>query len=168
MGLPLYLLKFLNLTTIVSRNETSSFWEEREDVIADVRLVKPKKGMFIDEITNLFVVTTPLSIFLLGLSFDSSRGKGRAFRDLKLYATDLKVNTDVEMTSIIGTEDGRIFMCGVQDGCLYELHYQENESWFGKRIQIINHSVSGVSSLLPRFTALRPEGKRDCRFHLVH
>ncbi|KAG6885845.1 hypothetical protein C0993_008808 [Termitomyces sp. T159_Od127] len=143
----------------VDGNETSSFWEEREDVIADVRLVKPKKGMFIDEITNLFVVTTPLSIFLLGLSFDTSRGRGRAFRDLKLYATDLKVNTDVEMMSVIGTEDGRIFMCGAQDGCLYELHYQENESWFGKRIQIINHSVSGVSSLLPRFTALSAEEK---------
>ncbi|KAG6898064.1 hypothetical protein C0992_006542 [Termitomyces sp. T32_za158] len=143
----------------VEGNETSSFWEEREDVIADVRLVKPKKGMFIDEITNLFVVTTPLSIFLLGLSFDSPRGRARAFRDLKLYATDLKVNTDVEMISVISTEDGRIFMCGLQDGCLYELHYQENESWFGKRIQIINHSVSGVSSLLPRFTALSAEDK---------
>ncbi|KAG6862386.1 hypothetical protein C0995_011826 [Termitomyces sp. Mi166 len=137
-------------------NETSSFWEEREYVIADVRLVKPKKGMFIDAITNLFVVTTPLSIFLLGLSFE---GRGRAFRDLKLYATDLKVNTDVEMISVIGTEDGRIFMCGVQDGCLYELHYQENESWFGKRIQIINHSVSRVQSLLPRFTPLSTEEK---------
>ncbi|KNZ78533.1 putative nucleoporin [Termitomyces sp. J132] len=143
----------------VDGNETSSFWEEREDVIADVRLVKPKKGMFIDEITNLFVVTTPLSIFLLGLSFELPRGQGRAFRDLKLYATDLKLNTDVEMISVIGTEEGRIFMCGVQDGCLYELHYQENESWFGKRIQIINHSVSGVQSLIPRFTTLSTEEK---------
>ncbi|KAG6853585.1 hypothetical protein C0991_003109 [Blastosporella zonata] len=144
----------------VDGRETSSFWEEREDVISDVRIVKPKAGMFIDEIKSLLVVTTPLSVLILGVSFDSPRGQGRAFRDLKLYATDLKVNTDIEMISVIGTSDGRIFMCGAQDGCLYELHYQENESWFAKRIQIINHSIGGVQSLLPRFTTLSKEGNK--------
>ncbi|KAG6851190.1 hypothetical protein H0H93_015200 [Arthromyces matolae] len=139
--------------------ETSSFWEEGGEVISDVRLVKAKKGMFIDEITSLFVVTTPLSIMLLGLSFEPPRERGRALRELKLYSTDLKIATDVEMISVIGTPDGRIFMCGAQDGCLYELHYQENESWFGKRIQVINHSVSAVQSLLPRFTASTPQDK---------
>ncbi|KAG6912027.1 hypothetical protein DXG01_000275 [Tephrocybe rancida] len=144
----------------VDGHETSSFWEDRGDVIADVRLVKPKKGMFVDEITSLLVVTTPLSVIILGVSFESPRGRGdRAFRDLKLYATDLKVNTDVEMISVTGTSDGRIFMCGAQDGCLYELHYQENESWFAKRIQMINHSVGGVQSLLPRFTVLSEKDK---------
>ncbi|KAG6818004.1 hypothetical protein H0H87_009159 [Tephrocybe sp. NHM501043] len=141
----------------VDGHETSSYWEEREDAIADVRLVRPKPGMFVDEITSLLVVTTPVSVFILGVSFEAPRGQGRTFRDLKLYATDLRVNTDIDMVSVIGTSDGRIFMCGAQDGCLYELHYQENESWFAKRIQLINHSVGGVQSLLPRFTSLSKE-----------
>jgi nuclear pore complex protein Nup155 len=62
------------------------------------------------------------------------------------------------MTSVVGSKDGRIFMCGSQDGNLYELHYQENESWFGKRVQLINHSVGGVQSLLPRFASSSSEG----------
>lgn len=62
------------------------------------------------------------------------------------------------MSSVIGTPDGRIFMCGSQDGNLYELHYQENESWFGKRVQLVNHSVGGVQSLLPRFAISGAEG----------
>ncbi|KAF5385258.1 hypothetical protein D9615_001454 [Tricholomella constricta] len=139
-------------------HEISSFMEQ-DEVINDVALVKPKKGLFIDEISSLFVITTPLSIFLLGVSFSFPSGRGRKFRDLRLYATDLKVNTDVEMISVFGTPEGRIFMFGAQDGCLYELHYQENESWFGKRIQIINHSVGGVQSLLPRFTTPNAEDK---------
>ncbi|KAG5647653.1 hypothetical protein DXG03_009006 [Asterophora parasitica] len=145
----------------VDGHEISSFMEQ-DEVINEVALVKPKKGLFIDEITSLFVIATPLSIFLLGVSFSapSSPGRGRRFRDLKLYATDLKVNTDVEMVSVFGTPEGRIFMFGAQDGCMYELHYQENESWFGKRIQIINHSVGGVQSLLPRFTTPTAEGTR--------
>jgi nuclear pore complex protein Nup155 len=69
---------------------------------------------------------------------------------VKMYATDMSVSTDVEMTSVVGTADGRIFMCGSQDGCLYELHYQEKEGWFGKRVQLINHSVGGVQTLFPK------------------
>ncbi len=71
----------------------------------------------------------------------------------------MSVSSDVEMTSVIGTSDGRIFMCGLQDGNLYELHYQEKEGWFGKRVQLINHSVGGVQSLIPRLTASKAEGK---------
>lgn len=80
------------------------------------------------------------------------------YQHLKLYATDLTLSTEIEMTSVVGTQDGRIFMCSRQDGCFYELHYQENESWFGKRMQIINHSIGGVQSLFPRFAISNVEG----------
>ena len=63
------------------------------------------------------------------------------------------------MTSVIGTKDGRIFMCGQQDGNLYELHYQAIESWFGKRVQLINHSVGSVQSFLPRFASTASDGE---------
>ena len=41
-------------------------------------------------------------------------------------------------------------MCGSQDGCLYELHYQEKEGWFGKRVQLINYSVGGVQTIFQK------------------
>lgn len=128
-------------------------------MITHVGLVKPKKGLFIEEISHLLVICTPVSILLIALSFSTVPGTSTRLRkEVKLYATDLTISTEVEMTSVAGTPDGRIFMCGSQDGNLYELHYQETEGWFGKRIQLINHSVGGMSSLLPRFTSTSAEG----------
>jgi nuclear pore complex protein Nup155 len=132
---------------------------DQPDIITHVALVKPKRALFIDEISSLLVICTPVSVLLIGVSFSSVPGKGRVHQQINLYATDLSIPCDVEMTSVVGTQDGRIFMCGSQDGNLYELHYQENESWFGKRVQLINHSVGGVQSLLPRFAASSSEGK---------
>lgn len=117
--------------------------------------------MFVDEITHLLVICTPVSVLLLGVSLNvSPAAHNRTRKELKLYATDMSVSSEVEMTSVIGTPDGRIFMCGLQDGNLYELHYQEKEGWFGKRVQLINHSVGGVSSLLPRLSAAKGEGEK--------
>ncbi|KAK7059035.1 hypothetical protein VNI00_001659 [Paramarasmius palmivorus] len=131
--------------------EISSFVDQPY-VITHVAVVKPKKGLFIDEISHLLVICTPMSVLLIALSLSPASGS-RLGKEVNLYATDLTVSTEVEMTSVIGTPEGRIFMCGAQDGNLYELHYQENESWFGKRVQLVNHSVGGMSSLLPRFAS---------------
>lgn len=119
-------------------------------------VVKPKQGLFIEEISSLLVICTPVSVLLIALS--SSPVPGAKRKEIKLYATDFTVATDIEMTSVVGTAEGRIFMAGSQDGNLYELHYQENESWFGKRVQLINHSVGGVQSLLPRFASSNIDG----------
>lgn len=149
----------LFLWDYIEGQELSSFVDQ-PDVITDVALVKPKPGVFIDDITSLLVICTPVSVVLLGVSTSSVMGpNNRTHKDIKLYATDMSIAVDVEMTSVIGTQEGRIFMCGVQDGCLYELHYQEKEGWFGKRVQIINHSVGGVQSLLPRLSAPKSEDR---------
>ncbi|KAJ3552249.1 hypothetical protein NM688_g4248 [Phlebia brevispora] len=147
----------LFLWNYLEGEELSSFTDQ-PDVITHVALVKPKPGVFIDEITNLLVICTPVSVLLLGISSNVvPAAHNRSRRELKLYATDMSISSEVEMTSVIGTTDGRIFMCGLQDGNLYEFHYQEKEGWFGKRVQLINHSVGGVSSLLPRLTAPKAE-----------
>lgn len=72
----------------------------------------------------------------------------------------MSIATDnIEMSNVIGTAEGRIMMSGNQDGNLYELHYQEAESWFGKKVKLINHSVGGVQSFLPRFSAPKSDGE---------
>ncbi|KAJ6519744.1 nucleoporin [Mycena sanguinolenta] len=140
----------LFLWDYIEGQEISSFVDQ-PDVITNVAVVKPKKGLFIEEISSLLVICTPVSVLLIALSLSPIPGAKR--KEIKLYATDFAVSTDIEMTSVVGTAEGRIFMAGAQDGNLYELHYQENESWFGKRVQLINHSVGGVASLLPRFAS---------------
>ncbi|KAF7320066.1 Nucleoporin [Mycena kentingensis (nom. inval.)] len=138
----------LFLWDYIEGQEISSFVDQ-PNVITSVALVKPKRGLFIDEINAILVICTPVSVLLIALAASPVAGSRR--KDIKLYATDFMVTTDVEMTSVVGTADGRIFMAGATDGNLYELHYQETESWFGKRVQLVNHSVGGVTSLLPRF-----------------
>jgi len=45
-----------------------------------------------------------------------------------MYDTDMVAETDGnEMTSIVCTTDGRVFMTDIDDGCLCELFYQAEE-----------------------------------------
>jgi nuclear pore complex protein Nup155 len=121
--------------------------------------VRPKPGVFIDDIHHLLVVCTPVSVILLGIQEVSAVGSsGRPRKELRVYATNMSVATEVEMCSVVGTKDGRIMMAGLGDGNLYELHYQEKESWFSKKVQLINHSVGGVQSLLPKFSTPTASG----------
>ena len=79
-------------------------------------------------------------------------------KEIKLFNLDISVPCDTKMISVAGTADGRIFMAGSQDGRLYELHYQEKEGWFGRRVQLINHSIGSVQSFLPRLTGPHAKG----------
>ncbi|KAG2159777.1 nucleoporin [Suillus bovinus] len=128
----------LFLWDYVEGQDISSFVDQ-PDVITHVAVVKPKVGVFVDEITSVMVICTPVS----------------------MYATDMTVSTDIEM-----------YLCY---GCLYELHYQQSESWFSKRVHIVNHSVGSVQSLFPRFTSPKSEDrivavisdpKRNCFYTL--
>ncbi|RUP43847.1 hypothetical protein BC936DRAFT_136639, partial [Jimgerdemannia flammicorona] len=87
-------------------------------------------GIFIDQIEYLLILATPIEIILLGMSLNSAatvhtpNGYAHPAGELTLYVTQMSVPSDnVSMTSIIGTDSGRIFMCG-NDGHLYELLYQ--------------------------------------------
>jgi len=167
MGMWMFLYRKLVMNCSSLSQEISSFLEQ-PDVITHVSLVQPKRALFVDEISSLLVICTPVSVLLLGVSLVDQPGLDkRPGKGIKLYATDLTISTDIEMTSVIGTKDGRIFMCGQQDGNLYELHYQETESWFGKRVQLINHSVGGVQSLLPRFASTATDGKNFLKYSWV-
>lgn len=76
-----------------------------------------------------------------------------------MYDTDMVVETDGnEMTSIVGTPDGRVFMTGIDDGCLYELFYQAEEGWFSKRVRLENRSVGPLNRLIPGVLGTRQTG----------
>ncbi|KAJ8595951.1 nucleoporin-domain-containing protein [Rhizopogon salebrosus TDB-379] len=165
----------LFLWDYIEGQDINSFVDQ-PDVITHVAVVKPKVGVFVDEITSVMVICTPVSVLLIGLSMTTVQGPNNSSRkEIKMYATDMTVSTDIEMNSVVGMSDGRIFMCGSQDGCLYELHYQQSESWFAKRVHIVNHSVGSVQSLFPRFTSPKSEDrivavvsdpKRNCIYTL--
>lgn len=140
------------------RNEIDSFTEQSE-VITSVTLLKPKSGIFVDEINYLLVVCTRTSVLLIGVSATNVPSSSRrARKTLKLYATDMMVSTKlVSMSGAVGTSTGRIFMAGA-DGFLYELEYSSSESWFSAKVALKNHSISYGASLLPSFLSGASEG----------
>lgn len=120
-------------------------------MILHVGLVKAKPDVFIDEIQFLLVLSTSSSLILLGVAAVNIQPSPNTPPRLetRLYDTGFSLPSR-EMQSIIGTKDGRIFMCGSEDGYLYELVYKSTEGWFSNKINLICHSTTGgLSGILP-------------------
>lgn len=116
-------------------------------IIVSVGLVKPKPGVFPKQIKYLLVLATPVEVVLVGLRFLNDDVR----QALTVYSTQFQVPTDnVNMLKIVGTNNGRIFMCG-KDGNVYELAYQAEDGLFRKKCRKLNHSSSAFSMLLPSF-----------------
>lgn len=122
----------------------------------------PKPGVFVSDVKHLLVITTPMEIVVLGVTFgdstktvcspNKSLQNSTPYVEMQLMNKPIFVlNTDnVSIASIEGTSDGRIFLGG-RDGALYELQYQAESNWFGKRCSKVNHSKSLMSLVVPGF-----------------
>ncbi|KAI9500025.1 Non-repetitive/WGA-negative nucleoporin C-terminal-domain-containing protein [Coemansia spiralis] len=133
-------------------------FEDQEQIIVSVAMVKPKPGVFVDTIKYVMVVATPLEVFLLGVGYDTARLAGaRGGGEVTLFATQISVPADgIAMTSIVGTDDGRVFMTG-NDGGLYEFAYQSEDGWLTKKAKKINLTSSIVSYFVPTFLSTRQD-----------
>ncbi|KAF9423164.1 hypothetical protein BGZ94_008391 [Podila epigama] len=120
-------------------------YEELDQIIVNVALVKPKKDTFDSKVEYLLVIATPVDVHLLGL------GAGSGSNPHTLYITNMSVPSDnVAMRSIVGTNDGRIFMNG-SDGRLWEIEYQAEEGWFSKKCSKREVIGSPLSYFVPTF-----------------
>ncbi|XP_020651332.3 nuclear pore complex protein Nup155 [Pogona vitticeps] len=132
-----------------------AYFDGLSETILAVGLVKPKAGIFQPHIRHLLVLATPVDIIILGLSYTTLQGGSGALSDsmsggMQLIPDPLyTLPTDnTYLLTITSTENGRIFLAG-KDGCLYEVAYQADGRWFGKRCWKINHSKSTLSFLIP-------------------
>lgn len=118
---------------------------------------------------HLLVLCSQTSLIVLGLAApensapaaSTSEGPAQPLsQEFVVYDTELRFPTDnVAMNSIVSTKAGRVFMCGLSDGHLYEMQYQATEGWFGGKSSLHNHSVSGVTSFLPSIFSSASSGK---------
>lgn len=126
-----------------------------DQIIVSVALVRPRPGVFIDDVQYLVAVATTVEVTLLGVAFTGDGAAG----ELTLIPTNISVPTDgVVMISIVGTPDGRIFMGGA-DGNLHEFaYYGPPTGWvsslFGARAakrprKLVHSSASLVNLVLP-------------------
>ncbi|KAK4686014.1 hypothetical protein P7C73_g4121, partial [Tremellales sp. Uapishka_1] len=127
-------------------------YDEQDDTIESVGLVRARKDVFVDDMTHVLVICTARKATLLGLSKGSDGG-------LSLYHTGLSTDTPTAMISIQGTPSGRIFMNGF-DKNLYELDYSSGSQWFSSsKVSLTNRSSGSFSAYLPSiFSSSSPEG----------
>ena len=89
-------------------------FEDQPDVILHVGLVKAKLDVFVDEIRYLLVLSTAKSLILIGVAAVPITVPSSAVEsprlDVKLYDTGFTYPAK-EMQAIVGTKEGRIFMC---------------------------------------------------------
>ncbi|XP_076649143.1 nuclear pore complex protein Nup154 [Halictus rubicundus] len=135
-------------------NETDvAYFDGLNETIVSVGLVKPKPGVFQSYVKYLLILTTMVEITILGVTLtDHSEGTSP---EMQLVPEPIfTVTTDgIGITVIANTNSGRIFLGG-RNGSLYEIYYQAESSWFGKRCKKINHSEGPLSFLVPSFVTI--------------
>jgi nuclear pore complex protein Nup155 len=118
-------------------------FEENRHPIETIKLVTPKPGVFVKDITHLIVVSTTAEMLLLGVA--PTRTETGA-KTLALYNTKMSIPTrGLGVKFIEGSKKtGRIFFAGSFSEDIYEFTYQQEERWFTSKTQSICHTASGV------------------------
>ncbi|XP_036320971.1 nuclear pore complex protein Nup154 [Rhagoletis pomonella] len=145
-----------------------AYYDGLNHLIVSVGLAKPKPGVFISDVKYLLILTTPIEIIVLGVTFaDTTKIISSPMRNMQSTTTFEEMqlmnkpifilNSDnVAINVVQCSQNGRIFLGG-RDGCLYEIDYHADSSWFGKRCKKVNHSQSVVSAMVPNFLKLFTE-----------
>ncbi|RZC41057.1 nuclear pore complex protein Nup155 [Asbolus verrucosus] len=131
-------------------NSDLAYFDGLNETILSVGLVKPKPGVFHAFIKHLLVLTTAVDIIVLGVTFTA--GQNGPLDEIQLIPDPVfTIPTDGStFSAIASTVEGRLFL-GSKEGCLFEIVYQAESGWFGKRCRKINHSTSPLSFLVPSF-----------------
>jgi nuclear pore complex protein Nup155 len=131
-------------------NSDLAYFDGLNETILSVGLVKPKPGVFHAFIKHLLVLTTAIDVIVLGVTFTANQNGPPG--EIQLIPDPVfTIPTDGSTFSAIAcTFEGRLFL-GSKEGCLFEIVYQAESGWFGKRCKKINHSTSALSFLVPSF-----------------
>lgn len=123
-------------------------FEEQAHSITAVKLVTPRPGVFVPQISRLLIVATATDIHLLGVA--TQKTPTGAF-SVSLYKTGMTVPIKgVGVECIAGSaRTGRIFFAGRSSPDIHELTYQQEEKWFASKCGKINQTSTGYASIIP-------------------
>jgi nuclear pore complex protein Nup155 len=118
-------------------------FEENRHPIETIKLVTPKPGVFVKDITHLIVVSTTAEMLLLGVAPTQTETGAKT---LALYNTKMSIPTrGLGVRFIEGSKkSGRIFFSGSFTEDIYEFTYQQEERWFTSKTQSVCHTASGL------------------------
>ncbi|EMC93237.1 hypothetical protein BAUCODRAFT_233569 [Baudoinia panamericana UAMH 10762] len=116
-------------------------FEENSHPITAVKLVRPKAGVFVKEITHLLVVATSDTMLLLGVA---SQATSTGAKTVSLYNTKMWIHTKgLNVQQIEASHrTGRIFFLDSGSEDIYEFQYQQEEGWFRGKCARICHTRS--------------------------
>jgi nuclear pore complex protein Nup155 len=119
-------------------------FEEQPSNITCVKLVKPRKGVFVGTIEYLLVVATVTDVFLIAV--ECQRGP-EGVHSVTLYRTGLSTSVRrINVTTIEGSaKTGRIFFGDGGSEDVYELNYQQEDRWFSSKCSKTNHVSKAVA-----------------------
>eukprot|EP00768_Dysnectes_brevis_P006824 gnl/Dysnectes_brevis/5534_a7997_553.p1 GENE.gnl/Dysnectes_brevis/5534_a7997_553~~gnl/Dysnectes_brevis/5534_a7997_553.p1 ORF type:complete len:1339 (-),score=292.52 gnl/Dysnectes_brevis/5534_a7997_553:107-3790(-) len=130
----------------MEKHASLTVFDRVEDVITAVGIVKPRSDVFVDDIKFLLVLCTRQSVHLLGATFSNPTNP---MSILTLLETGLVSPADpTEVTRVIGTENGRIFLLG-QDGHVHELSYAGESMLSFRKCKRKNKTKSLLFGSLP-------------------
>ncbi|XP_046432876.1 nuclear pore complex protein Nup155 [Neodiprion virginianus] len=130
-----------------------AYFDGLNETIISVGLVKPKPGIFQSYVKYLLILTTTIEISVLGVTFSDTNDGTPGEMQLVPEPIFIVPTDGIAITTIANTNSGRIFLGG-RNGSLYEIYYQAESSWFGKRCKKINHSEGPLSFLVPSFVTV--------------
>ncbi|WEW59573.1 hypothetical protein PRK78_005047 [Emydomyces testavorans] len=124
-------------------------FEDQPNSINTVKLVRPRKGVFLPSISHVLVIATTAEVVLLGLGCEKT-GESKV---VTLYQTGMSASIRGLDINVIASSDsaGRIFFAGSTDNDVYELKYQQEERWFQARCTKVNHTTKSFAAFAPQF-----------------
>ncbi|KAG7661066.1 NUP170 [[Candida] subhashii] len=114
--------------------------------ILTVKLVKPKKGVFLDEINYLLLVSTTVDIHIFIIKYD------KALNNLEIFNPDLSVSTQglIVNNFTVNPKTNDIYFSGEGDGInIWRLDYSNKSSFIKNKCDKICLTKGGFSSVIP-------------------
>ncbi|KAL6453458.1 hypothetical protein SBY92_005027 [Candida maltosa Xu316] len=131
-----------------SFNQASQFLtiDQIRHSILTVKLVKPKKGIFTNEVDYLLLVSTTVDIHIYIVKYDQS------MNNLEIFNPDLSVSTQglVVNNFVVNPKTNDIYFSGEGDGInIWRLDYSNKSSFIKNKCDKVCLTKGGLSSVLP-------------------
>jgi nuclear pore complex protein Nup155 len=124
--------------------------DELSHTILEVKLAKPKPGVFKGEITHVLLIATVSEVAILALSATRSP---EGIVSVGLYQTDLRIPLKGLQANrlVASSKTGRVFFGCKNSIDVFEITYQKEEKWFANKCGRINHTAKDVASVFVDF-----------------
>lgn len=131
-----------------SFNKSSQFLtiDQIRHSILTVKLVKPKKGVFVADVSHLLLIATTMDIHIYVVKYDS------ALNNLDIFNPNLSVNAQGLIVNqfVVNEVTNDIYFSGEGDGLnVWRLDYSSSTSFIKNKCDKVCLTKSGLSSVLP-------------------